>query len=190
MIWVAMDRALRVAFQRGLPCNEELWKQVRNAAYEEVMAKGWSTKRQAFVQYYGSDCLDASNLLMPIVKFVGPTDPRMEATIDRTLEDLTFDALVYRYDVTGGAKDGLPGPDGTFCLCSFWLVEALTRAGRLKEARLKLEKMFSYANHLGLYAEEISTTGQMLGNYPQAFTHLGLINAAINLDRALNKSQA
>jgi GH15 family glucan-1,4-alpha-glucosidase len=84
----------------------------------------------------------------------------------------------------------LPGQDGTFCLCSFWLVEALTRAGRLKEARLKLEKMFSYSNHLGLYAEEISTTGQMLGNYPQAFTHLGLINAAINLDRALNKSQA
>jgi GH15 family glucan-1,4-alpha-glucosidase len=190
MIWVTMDRALRVAFQRGLPCNEDLWKQVRDAAYEEVMAKGWSTERQAFVQYYGSDILDASNLVMPIVKFVGPTDPRMEATIDRTLENLTFDALVYRYDVSRGAKDGLPGQDGTFCLCSFWLVEALTKAGRLKEARLKLEKMFSYASGLGLYAEEISTTGEMLGNYPQAFTHLGLINAAINLDRALNKSQA
>jgi GH15 family glucan-1,4-alpha-glucosidase len=116
----------------------------------------------------------------------------MLATLDRTLEDLTFDALVYRYDVTSGAKDGLPGQDGTFCLCSFWLVEALTKAGRLKEARLKLEKMFSYANGLGLYAEEISTTGEMLGNYPQAFTHVSLLNTAGNLSgrarRALHRA--
>ncbi len=186
MTWVAFDRGIRIARQRGLPAGDADWKAARNAVYEEVMAKGWSDKVGSFVQYYGATTLDASNLLMPIVKFVGPTDPRMRATISRTLEQLTFDSLVYRYQLSNGADDGLPGQDGTFSLCSFWLVEALTRAGRLKEARLKLEKMFGYGNHLGLYAEEIGTTGQMLGNFPQAFTHLALINAAINLDRALD----
>lgn len=187
MTWVAFDRALRIARHRGLPAEKRVWEENRNKAYEEIMTKGWSEKRQAFVQYYGSDHLDASNLLMPLVKFIGPTDPRMLSTLDRTLEELTYDSLVYRYDTGGGAKDGLEGKEGTFSLCSFWLVECLTRAGRLDEARLKLEKMFSYSNHLGLYAEEIGTSGEMLGNYPQAFTHLSLISAAYNLDRRLNK---
>lgn len=187
MIWVALDRSIRVAQKRGLPANTALWERTRNEVYEEVMAKGWSEKRQSFVQYYGSDTIDASNLLMPLVKFVGPTDPRMLSTLDRILEELTYDALVYRYDLQHGASDGLRGQEGTFSLCSFWLVECLTRAGRLTEARLKLEKMFSYANHLGLYAEEIGTSGEMLGNYPQAFTHLSLISAALNLNRALTK---
>ncbi|MBN9387711.1 MAG: glycoside hydrolase family 15 protein [Chloroflexi bacterium] len=188
MIWVALDRALRLARQRGLPADTSVWKKTRNAVYEEIIAKGWSDERKSFVQYYGSDVLDASNLLMPLVKFLGPTDPLMLSTLDRIQEELAFDALVYRYDVKKGAKDGLQGGEGTFCLCSFWLVECLTRAGRLDEARLKLEKMFSYANHLGLYAEEISTSGEMLGNYPQAFTHLSLITAAYNLNRALDKT--
>ncbi len=187
MIWVALDRSIRVAQKRGLPADTALWERTRNEVYEEVMAKGWSEKRQSFVQYYGSDTIDASNLLMPLVKFVGPTDPRMLSTLDRILEELTYDALVYRYDLQHGASDGLRGQEGTFSLCSFWLVECLTRAGRLTEARLKLEKMFSYANHLGLYAEEIGTSGEMLGNYPQAFTHLSLISAALNLNRALTK---
>jgi GH15 family glucan-1,4-alpha-glucosidase len=187
MIWVALDRALRLARQRGLPADTDVWKNTRDAVYEEIIAKGWNEKRKSFVQYYGSDVLDASNLLMPLVKFLGPTDPLMLSTLDRIQEELAFDALVYRYDVAKGAKDGLRGGEGTFCLCSFWLVECLTRAGRLEEARLKLEKMFSYANHLGLYAEEIGTSGEMLGNYPQAFTHLSLITAAYNLNRALDK---
>ena len=187
MIWVALDRALRLARQRGLPADTSVWEKTRNAVYEEIIAKGWSEKRKSFVQYYGSDVLDASNLLMPLVKFLGPTDPLMLSTLDRIQEELAFDALVYRYDMHQGAEDGLDGREGTFCLCSFWLVECLTRAGRLDEARLKLEKMFSYANHLGLYAEEIGTSGEMLGNYPQAFTHLSLITAAYNLNRALDK---
>ncbi len=187
MTWVALDRALRLARQRGLPADTSLWKKTRNTVYEEIIAKGWSDKRQSFVQYYGSDVLDASNLLMPLVKFLGPTDPLMLSTLDRITEELAFDALVYRYDLEKGAADGLHGREGTFSLCSFWLVECLTRAGRLDEARLKLEKMFSYANHLGLYAEEIGTSGEMLGNYPQAFTHLSLITAAYNLNRELDK---
>jgi GH15 family glucan-1,4-alpha-glucosidase len=187
MTWVALDRALRLVRQRGLPANISLWEKTRNTVYEEIIDKGWNEKRQSFVQYYGSDVLDASNLLMPLVKFLGPTDPLMLSTLDRITEELTFDALVYRYDLEKGAEDGLEGREGTFCLCSFWLVECLTRAGRLDEARLKLEKMFSYANHLGLYAEEIGTSGEMLGNYPQAFTHLSLVTAAFNLDRALTR---
>lgn len=189
MTWVALDRALRLARQRGLPADTNVWKKTRNAVYEEIIAKGWSEKRQSFVQYYGSDVLDASNLLMPLVKFLGPTDPLMLSTLDRITEELAFDALVYRYDLEKGAEDGLHGREGTFCLCSFWLVECLTRAGRLDEARLQLEKMFSYANHLGLYAEEIGTSGEMLGNYPQAFTHLSLITAAYNLNRELDRKR-
>ena len=186
MIWVALDRALRIAQKRGLPADTALWEKTRNQVYEEVMEKGWNEKRQCFTQYYGSDTLDASALLMPLVKFVGPSDPKMVATLDRILEELTYDTLVYRYDLEQGASDGVTGAEGTFSLCSFWLVEALTRAGRVDDARLKLEKMFSYANHLGLYAEEIGAAGEMLGNYPQAFTHLSLISATFNLDRTLN----
>jgi len=187
MTWVALDRALRIARQRGLPANTGLWEQTRNAVYEEIIAKGWNEERKAFVQYYGADALDACTLLMPVVKFMAPTDPLFMQTLDRILDELTFGSLVYRYDVSKGATDGLTGREGTFSLCSFWLVECLTQADRLDEAQLTLEKMFSYANHLGLYAEEIGTSGEMLGNYPQAFTHLGVINAAINLDRALSK---
>ena len=187
MCWVALDRALRIANKRGLPADTVLWQNTRDEIYEQIMNKGWNEELQSFVQYYGSNILDASNLLMPLVKFLGPTDPKMLKTLNATLENLTYDTLVYRYDTERGANDGLVGREGTFSLCSFWLVECLTRAGRLDEARLKLEKMFSYANHLGLFAEEIGTSGEMLGNYPQAFTHLSLISAAYNLDMALNK---
>ena len=149
------------------------------------MEKGWNPKRESFVQYYGSGALDASLLLMPLVKFVGPTDPRWVSTLDRIQEDLAYDTLVHRYDVGEAAPDGFEEPEGSFNMCSFWLVECLTQAGRLDEARLALEKMFSYANHLGLYAEEIGPSGEALGNFPQAFTHLALISAAVHLDRAL-----
>ena len=180
--WVAFHRAVLLAYQRGLPAEVGRWIEQQDAIYEEVMEKGWNPEKQSFVQHYGSDALDAALLLMPVVKFVGPTDPRWLATMDRIQKELTYDALVDRYEA---ADDGSSGRESTFSVCSFWLVECLTSAGRLEEARLALEKMFSYANHLGLYAEEIGPSGEALGNFPQAFTHLSLITAAVRLDRAL-----
>ncbi|WP_447968972.1 glycoside hydrolase family 15 protein [Nitrospira sp. M1] len=186
MCWVALDRGIRLADSRGYPGNRARWMAERDRIYTDVMEKGWNPKVGAFVQSYGSEALDASNLIMPLVFFVSPTDPRMLSTIDRTLEQLALGSLVYRYEVGKAASDGLEGEEGTFSLCTFWLVEALTRAGRLTEARLIFEKMLSYTNHLRLYAEEVSHTGEQLGNFPQAFTHFGLITAASNLDLALN----
>ena len=183
--WVALDRAVRMARQRGLPAGEDRWIKQRDAIYEEIMEKGWNPERKSFVQYYGGEALDASLLLMPLVKFVGPTDPRWLATLDLIQNELTHDTLVYRYKVAEAADDGFASEEGSFSICSFWLVECLARAGRLEEARLALEKMFSYANHLGLFAEEIGPSGEALGNFPQAFTHLALISAAVNLDQAL-----
>ena len=194
MCWVALDRALRLADKRSFPADDEKWKRTRNQIYEEIMVRGWNPDRKAFVQAYDSDTLDASNLIMPLVFFVSPTDPRILSTLDainRSPENrgLVSDSLVHRYDVER-TEDGLSGKEGTFNICTFWLVEALTRAGwgdpsRLDDARLMFEKMLSYANHLGLYAEEIGPNGEALGNFPQAFTHLALISAAFNLDRAL-----
>ncbi|MBA2345515.1 MAG: glycoside hydrolase family 15 protein [Rubrobacter sp.] len=183
--WVALERAGRISRQRGLPAGDGRWRRERDAIYEEVMEKGWNPEKQSFVQHYGSDALDASLLMMPLVKFVGPTDPRWLATLDRIQEELVYDTLVDRYNVEHAAPDGLAGDEGSFSLCSFWLVECLTQAGRLDEARLALEKMFSYANHLGLYSEEVGRSGEALGNFPQAFTHLALVSAAVHLDRAL-----
>ena len=188
MSWVALERAVRISRQRGLPSGnggEGRWVAERDKIYEEVMDKGWNPERNSFVQHYGGEALDASLLLMPLVKFVGPTDPRWLATLDRIQKELTYDTLVDRYSTDEAAPDGLVGDEGSFSLCSFWFVECLTQAGRLDEARLALEKMFSYANHLGLYAEEIGSSGEALGNFPQALTHLSLISAAIHLDRAL-----
>jgi GH15 family glucan-1,4-alpha-glucosidase len=189
MCWVAMDRGLRLADKRSFPADHERWLEVRDRIYEEIMEKGWSQEREAFVQSYGDDTLDASSLIMPLVFFLSPSDPRMLKTLDainRPPKDggLVSNSLVYRYDVQKSA-DGLTGEEGTFSLCTFWLVEALTRAGRLEESRLIFEHMLGYANHLGLYAEEIGHRGEALGNFPQAFTHLTLISAAYNLDRAL-----
>ena len=195
MCWVAMDRGLRLADKRSFPADRARWQQVRDQIYEEIMSKGWSQKRQAFVQHYDSDSLDASNLIMPMVFFMAPSDPRMLSTlhaINRSPKEggLVSDGLVYRYDSETG-EDGLKGGEGTFTMCSFWLVEALIRAGRvdrakLTEARLLFERMLGHANHLGLYAEEIGGSGEALGNFPQAFTHFALISAAFNLDRALD----
>jgi GH15 family glucan-1,4-alpha-glucosidase len=182
--WVALDRGIRLAHQRGLPADEEVWIDQRDAIYEEVISKGWNTKKGSFVKHYGSEALDASLLLMPVVEFVGPTDPRWLATLDRAQKELTYDVLVERYEGES-TSDGPADNQGAFGVCSFWLVECLTRAGRLDEARLALEKMFSYANHLGLYAEKISYSGEALGNFPHAFTHLALITAVVRLDRAL-----
>ncbi len=196
MSWVALDRSLRLADKRSFPADRARWLKVRDEIYEEVMAKGWNPNRKAFVQSYGSDTLDASSLLMPLVFFMAPNDPRMVSTVDAIRRPvaaggLAADGLVYRYD-PAATPDGLSGQEGTFNMCSFWLVEALTRAGRtdperLEDARLLFEQMLGYANHLGLYAEQTGASGQALGNFPQAFTHLALISAAFNLDRALGE---
>jgi GH15 family glucan-1,4-alpha-glucosidase len=195
MSWVALDRGLRLADKRSFPADREKWLKVRDRIYEEIMAKGWSPTRQAFVQHYGSESLDASNLMMPLVFFLSPTDPRMLKTIDAIYQlpekgGLVSNSLVYRYNMKE-MTDGVGGVEGTFNICTFWLVEALTRAGRvdkarLDEARLIFERMLGYANHLGLYAEETGPSGEALGNFPQAFTHLALISAAYNLDRTLD----
>ena len=184
MCWVALERGIQIARQRGLPADLDTWRATRDAIYHQIMSKGWSEKRQAFVQHFDTDVLDASLLLMPLVKFVAPTDPRWLSTLDAITNELVSDSLVYRYNVEA-SPDGLAGDEGTFSICSFWYVEALARAGRLEEARLAFEKMLTYANHLGLYSEEIGPTGEQLGNFPQAFTHLALISAAVNLDYQL-----
>ena len=189
MCWVAVDRGLRLADKRSFPADRDRWLKVRDTIYEEIMEKGWSETRNAFVQRYGSDALDAANLMMPLVFFVSPTDPRMLRTLEAINQSpekggLVANALVHRYNVNE-TEDGLQGEEGTFNICTFWLVEALTRAGRVDEARLTFEQMLGYANHVGLYAEETGHHGEGLGNFPQAFTHLALISAAFNLDRVL-----
>jgi GH15 family glucan-1,4-alpha-glucosidase len=185
MSWVAIERAVRIALDRGLPGDIVRWQGVRDRIYHQIMDKGWSQERKAFVQHYGTEVLDASVLVMPLVKFIAPTDPRWLATLDAMSKTLVSDSLVYRYDIEA-SPDGLEGDEGTFSICTFWYVEALARAGRVDEARLAFEKMLTYANHLGLYAEEIGRTGEALGNFPQAFTHLALIRAGHYLDRRLN----
>jgi GH15 family glucan-1,4-alpha-glucosidase len=197
MSWVALDRGLRLAEKRSLPAEHDRWRKNRDAIHEEILSRGWSQNRRSFVQYYGSESLDAANLLLPLVFFVSPTDPYMLKTLDaikssHSQNGLMSDSLVYRYNAKSGV-DGLEGDEGTFNMCTFWLVEAMTRAGRidrrrLEEARLIFEKMLGYANHLGLYAEETGPCGEALGNFPQALTHLALISAAFNLDRALTGS--
>jgi GH15 family glucan-1,4-alpha-glucosidase len=195
MNWVALDRGIRLADKRAFPADRSKWIRERDLIYEEVMTRGWNEKRRAFTQYYGSDDLDASLLIMPLVFFMVASDPRMISTIDEIMKSprdggLVSDSLVYRYP-PDPRVDGLPGAEGTFNMCSFWLVEALARAGqaipeKLDQASLVFERMLGYANHLGLFAEQTGSQGEALGNFPQAFTHLALISAAHNLDRALS----
>lgn len=187
--WVALDRGIRLASQRSLPLNRVKLETERDRIFACIMKNGWDDQQKCFTQSFESKSLDASSLMMPIVKFVAPKDPRMLSTIDRTMEKLVSDSLVYRYELDGtlATKDGLTGHEGTFSMCTFWLVDALAGAGRLDESRFIFEKMLSYANHLGLYSEEISATGSALGNFPQAFTHLGLISAALHLDEKLRR---
>ncbi len=184
MCWVAIERMMRVARQRGLPGELARWAETRDAIYHRIMDDHWDAEVGAFMQHAGADTLDAGVLLMPMVKFIAPNDPRFVSTLAEVERRLVSDSLVFRYDVDA-SPDGVDGREGTFSLCSFWYVEALTRSGRLEDARLALEKMFTYANHLGLYAEQVGLAGDQLGNFPQAFTHLSLISAALNLDREL-----
>jgi GH15 family glucan-1,4-alpha-glucosidase len=183
--WVALDRMVRLAREHGRPADLTRWTQERDRIYAQIMDRGWNPDRRAFTQHDQTQVLDASLLMLPLVGFVAPRDPLWLQTLDAMDTELVSDSLVYRYD-PAASPDGLRGHEGTFSICTFWYVDALARSGRLEQARLVFEKMFTYANHLGLYAEEIGQTGEQLGNFPQAFTHLSLINAAINLDHQLD----
>jgi GH15 family glucan-1,4-alpha-glucosidase len=185
MSWVAFDRAIRLAETHGRPAPRQHWIEQRDALYNQVMQRGWNTQRGAFVQHYDDTVLDSSLLRMPRVRFVTPQDPMWLSTLRAMDDELVSDSLVYRYD-PGASPDGLRGSEGTFSLCTFQYVDALARAGRLQDARLTFEKMLTYGNHLGLYSEEIGSTGEHLGNFPQAFTHLALIDAATTLNQKLD----
>jgi len=185
--WVALDRGVRLAQKHSFPTEGDAWRMERNRIYNAIMEHGWNERDGSFTQYFGADAVDASSLMLPLMLFISPRDPRMLATIDRIRKELVSDTLVRRYDTEKAARDGLPGGEGSFSVCSFWLVEAMARAGYMEEAQLLFEKMLSYANHVGLYSEEISTKGELLGNFPQALTHLGLISAAYNLNRLLGE---
>ena len=196
MCWVALDRVLRIAQKRSLPAPWDKWIRCRDQIYEQIISQGWSDKRQAFVQSYGSDLLDASNLVMPLVFFMAPTDPKLRQTLDAIRQPpaaggLVSDDMVYRYN-THQADDGLQGGEGAFNLCTFWLVDALTRVGRtdpvsIEKAHIIFEKMLRKANHLGLFSEETGVSGEPVGNFPQALAHLSLISAAVNLDSVLEE---
>jgi GH15 family glucan-1,4-alpha-glucosidase len=183
--WVALDRAIKMATRRGRPAELQRWITERDAVYQQVFSQGWNAKVGGFTQHYGSEVLDSSLLMMPLQGFVAPRDPLWVSTLEAIDRELVSDSLVYRYNPSA-SPDGLAGNEGTFSLCTFWYVDALSRAGRLDEARLTFEKMHTYANHLGLYSEEIGATGEQLGNFPQAFSHLALITAAVNLDYQLD----
>ncbi len=185
MSWVAFDRAIRLAQSRSLPGDVAKWTSMRDRVYRQIMERGFHPKREAFVQHYATDVLDASLLYMPLVGFIAPSDPLWQSTLRAMDSELVSDSLVYRYDPSA-SPDGLEGSEGTFTICSFWYVDALARSGRLEDARLTFEKMLTYSNHLGLYSEEIAPTGEQIGNFPQAFSHLALISAAINLDYQLD----
>jgi GH15 family glucan-1,4-alpha-glucosidase len=180
MCWVAFDRAIRLSRKRGLPAPIVAWIEARDAIYNEIHRDFWDPEQKSFVQSKGGKALDAACLQMPLMRFISPTDPRWLSTLAAIGEQLVDDSLVYRYT----DDDGLDGTEGTFNMCSFWYVECLARSGELERARFLFEKMLGYANHLGLYAEQLGKSGEHLGNFPQAFTHLSLISAAYYLEQA------
>jgi GH15 family glucan-1,4-alpha-glucosidase len=185
MCWVAFDRALRLAAKRSLSGPLDAWQRTRDEIRNDIFTNFWDGELQSFVQAKGTKNLDASALLMPMMRFISPVDPMWLSTMRAIEKRLIEDTLVRRYEVDTRV-DGLPGTEGSFTACSFWYVECLARAGDLEKAQLLFEKLLGYANHLGLYSEEIGADGRHLGNFPQAFTHLALISAATFLDRALS----
>ncbi len=181
--WVAIDRAMKIAEDRSLPCPMGEWRKVRDTIYEDIFENFWNEDLQAYVQFRGSDTLDASALLMPLLRFVSSQEPRWLKTFEAIEEKLSADVLIFRYKLDHGAEDGLEGDEGAFAICSFWYVECLARVGQLEKATVVFEKMLGYANHLGLMSEEIGLHGEQLGNFPQAFSHLSLISAAFQIDK-------
>jgi GH15 family glucan-1,4-alpha-glucosidase len=186
LCWVAIDRAMRLAQRRSFPSPGTRWHEERDAIYEYIFERFWDPAHKTFTLSPGSKAVDASSLLMPLVRFISPTDPRWLSTLRALERSLVADSLVYRYRVDDEFSDGLPAGEGTFSMCSFWYVECLSRAGDLLKARHYFEKMLGYANHVGLYGEQLGPRAQHLGNFPQAFTHLALISAAYDLDRRLS----
>ncbi len=186
MCWVALDRALRLAYKRSLPAPFARWDQTRQAIYADIWSNFWNEERGHFVQHIGSTALDGSMLLMPLVRFVAATDPRWLSTLEAIQKSLVRDGMVYRYRNDDSQIDGLQGTEGAFAACSFWYVECLARAGQVEKAHLEFEQLLRYANPLGLYAEEFDSQARHLGNTPQALSHLALISAATFLDRKLS----
>jgi GH15 family glucan-1,4-alpha-glucosidase len=190
MCWTALDRAVKLAPQLGDYAKADEWSAARDEIRAAILGRGWSEARQAYAQSFDSDELDAAQLLMPIYGFLPATDPRMRSTIEAIARDLTEDGLVLRYRAQEGLNaDGLTGEEGTFVICSFWLVSCLAQAGEVERAERLFEQLAGYANDLGLLGEEIDTaTGEQLGNFPQAYSHIGLITAAHEIDKARGRA--
>jgi GH15 family glucan-1,4-alpha-glucosidase len=188
LCWVALDRGIQLARRRSFPAPLARWHRIRDEIYKDIYQHFWNPKLKSFVQYRGAKTVDASSLLMPLVKFISPSDPRWSSTLAAIGNSLVEDSLVFRYRPAKAAPDGLPGSEGTFSMCSFWYVECLARAGDLKQARFIFEKALGYANHLGLYAEQLGPCGEHLGNFPQALPHIALISAAWTLDERLTQT--
>lgn len=182
MCWVAIDRAIKIGDHFSFPYDFLKWHNVRNEIFKDVYDNFWNEEKQAFVQFKGSGNIDASSMLMPILGMISPHSEKWQKTMVAIEQELKTDVLIYRYREKEDEIDGLRGNEGTFTMCSFWYVECLALAGDTQKAREHFEKMLGYANHLGLYAEQLGMKGEHLGNFPQAFTHLALISAAIELD--------
>ena len=189
MCWVAVDRATRLAVKRSLPAEIPRWNAARAEIYNSIIEDFWNEELQAFTRIPNSTELDASTLMMPLVRFIGAKDPQWCSTQQQIEDHLSEDGLVYRY-TPSKESDGLEGHEGAFTTCSFWLVECLARQGRVDDAHLLFDKIMDYQNHVGLFAEEIGPTGEHMGNFPQALTHLSLISAAIALDREMTAGAA
>ncbi len=190
LCWVALDRGIQIALRRSFPAPLARWHRIRDEIYRDIYGHFWNPKLKAFVQYRGATTMDASALLMPLVNIISASDPRWRSTLAGIESALVEDSLVYRYRTPNAATDGLHGSEGTFSMCSFWYVECLARAGDLKQARFIFEKALGYANHLGLYAEQLGPCGEHLGNFPQALSHIALISAAWTLDQLLSQTGA
>ncbi|MEN0053796.1 MAG: glycoside hydrolase family 15 protein [Mucilaginibacter sp.] len=187
MCWVAMDRAIKIAEDRSFPYPVLEWTEVRDKIYTDIYHNFWNEDIKAWVQYKGASVVDASVLLMPLTHYISPLEPRWLLTMDAIENNLKLDVLLYRYQNAAEKIDGLDGEEGTFNLCSFWYIEALAKSGKIDQAVESFEKMMGYANHLGLFSEELGKKGEHLGNFPQAFTHLALISAALELDKQISR---
>ncbi len=186
MAWVAADRAVRALEEDPtLPGDADRWRAMRDEVHREVCEKGYDPERNTFTQWYGSTELDAATLLIPRTGFLPPDDPRVVGTVEAVQSELGHGGFIRRYSTDGRTVDGLPGDEGTFLACSFWLVDALRMTGRTKEARELFDRLLSLRNDVGLLAEEYDpVSGRQLGNFPQAFSHIGLVGSALALDRA------
>jgi len=190
MCWLAIDRAMKIAIRRSFPAPLVRWHRIRDEIYQNIYKTFWNPKIKSFVQFQGAKTADASALLLPLVKFISPTDPRWRSTMKFIEKTLVGDSLVYRYRPDKAAPDGQHGSEGTFSVCSFWYVECLARGGDVKQARFIFEKALGYANHVGLYAEQLGPCGEHLGNFPQALSHIALISAAWTLEQKLSEAGA